>query len=271
MLSRYVQVKSDGTVFGLENKQAIKYGYGSMLNLRIKLVMGFSLGYIYGPGVILYEICEKTGQANDPFVKKKLTETLCTGIGIVLSNSFISRIFKNYLTALEKKDFNKADKLLISCHIVSSTFKALSSWKCEETIREAVTMNQFGSFQSTYLPKYFADCIPSVTYEGDNSVLLQQTAKFILMKEKEDELTKPNLNVNCNDLGQLLAVFKFVTSSEIRNLKGLIQKLVGEGNDFKVVWNELLQTQILEVSKLWGRMTLLSSAMETLKTISEYR
>ncbi len=57
MLSKYVQVHSDGTVIGLENKQAIKYGYGSMLNLRIKLVMGFALAYIYGSGVILYEIC----------------------------------------------------------------------------------------------------------------------------------------------------------------------------------------------------------------------
>ncbi len=205
---------------------------------------------------------------NDPFIKKKLIETLCTGIGTVLSNSYISRIFKNYLSALEKKDFNKADKLLISCHIISSTFKALSSWKSEETLRESVTLNQFGTFQSTYLPKYLADCIPSVTYEGDNSVLLQQTAKFILMKEKEDDLTKPKLQVDPNDLGQLLAVFKFVTSSEIRHLKGLIQKFVEDGNDFKVVWNELLQTQILEVSKLWGRMTFLSSAMETLKIIT---
>ncbi len=57
MLCRYVQVHPDGTVVGLENKQAIKYGYGSMLNLRIKLVMGFALAYIYGTGVISYEIC----------------------------------------------------------------------------------------------------------------------------------------------------------------------------------------------------------------------
>lgn len=47
-------------------------------------------------------------------------------------------------------------------------------------------MNEFGTFQSTYLPKTFTDVIPSVTYEGDNSVLLQQTAKFILMKEKDN-------------------------------------------------------------------------------------
>jgi hypothetical protein len=62
-------------------------------------------------------------------------------------------------------------------------------------------------------------------------------------------------------MGQLLNAFKYVASSEIRNLKALIQKSVEGGNDFKFVWNELLQTQILEVSKIWGRMTFISSAI----------
>lgn len=106
-------------------------------------------------------------------------------------------------------------------------------------------MNEQGSFQSTYLPKYFTDCIPSVTYEGDNTVLLQQTAKFILMKEKEGDLLKPSQNVDSNNLNELLAVLKFVASSEIRNLKGIIQKSVEAGNDFKVVWNEIYQSQII--------------------------
>lgn len=122
-------------------------------------------------------------------------------------------------------------------------------------------MNEQGSFQSTYLPKYFTDCIPSVTYEGDNTVLLQQTAKFILMKEKEGELVKPSQNVDSNNLNELLAVLKFVASSEIRNLKGLIQKSVEAGNDFKVVWNEIYQSQIIEVSKIWGRMMLLMTSI----------
>lgn len=57
MLSRYVQVKENGEVLGLENKQAIKYGYGSMLNLRIKLVNSFAMAYGFLPGLIQYEIC----------------------------------------------------------------------------------------------------------------------------------------------------------------------------------------------------------------------
>ena len=46
MLMRYVQVAADGKVSGLENKSAIKYGYGSMLNLRVRLVYGFAMSQI---------------------------------------------------------------------------------------------------------------------------------------------------------------------------------------------------------------------------------
>ncbi len=84
-------------------------------------------------------------------------------------------------------------------------------------------------------------------------------------------MTRPAEQVDSNDLNQLLAVFKYVSSSEIRNLKLLIQKSVESGNDFKTVWNELYQSQIIDVSKVWGRMTLLMTSIETLKTIPQYK
>ena len=56
---------------------------------------------------------------------------MCTGLGTVLSNVYAVKIFNNFLSSLEKKDFNKANNYLVQCHIISSTFKALSSWKSE--------------------------------------------------------------------------------------------------------------------------------------------
>lgn len=102
-----------------------------MLNLRIKLVFGFSFAYTYLPASIQYEICEKNSQIENPLVKRKLLDTMCTGIGTILSNIYVINIFKRFKASLQAKDFSKADKLLISCHIISSTFKALSSWKSE--------------------------------------------------------------------------------------------------------------------------------------------
>jgi hypothetical protein len=100
-----------------------------MLNLRIKLVIGFAMAYTYSPAVFQYQILEKSGEINNLFVKQKVIETMCSAIGQLLSNLYVTKIFDSFLASLKVKDYSKADKLLISCHIISSTFKALSSWK----------------------------------------------------------------------------------------------------------------------------------------------
>lgn len=44
-----------------------------MLNLRVKLVIGFALQYIYFPAVIQNEINSKSNKANCPIMKKRST------------------------------------------------------------------------------------------------------------------------------------------------------------------------------------------------------
>lgn len=58
---RYVQVKEDGVVLGIDNKEAIKYGYGSMLNLRVKLTYSFAVGCVLLPTIGYYQVCVQMG------------------------------------------------------------------------------------------------------------------------------------------------------------------------------------------------------------------
>ena len=46
MMMRYIQIDDQGKVHGLENKQALKYGYGSMLNLRVYLASVFGISIV---------------------------------------------------------------------------------------------------------------------------------------------------------------------------------------------------------------------------------
>lgn len=58
---KYVKVEKDGTVLGLENKNAIKYAYGSMLNLRVRLLDVFTLGYTLQSATDMLVICQRLG------------------------------------------------------------------------------------------------------------------------------------------------------------------------------------------------------------------
>lgn len=103
------------------------------------------------------------------------------------------------MSEIEANNYEKADGLLAKVHIISSTLKALSSTLSTivgrvnlDIAAEILTHNPLTKFRSTRLPNMFADYIPSATYEGDNTVLLQQTSKYLLFKA---DLSKefPNL------------------------------------------------------------------------------
>lgn len=61
MLMKYVSVNPDGTVTGLENKSAIKYGYGSMLNLRVQLTFGFAMDFNVLPQHWIHNVNKQLG------------------------------------------------------------------------------------------------------------------------------------------------------------------------------------------------------------------
>ena len=52
---------------------------------------------------------------------------------------------------------------------------------------------------------------------------MQQTARFILVKDKGEDLTKPNLNVRDDDFSAVINMVRYVSSMEIRRLKKIFQ------------------------------------------------
>lgn len=64
MLMKYIQVTPSGEVQGRENKEAIKYAYGSMLYLRVALPFNFAFVHVISPARNLLMLYEQMGVAN---------------------------------------------------------------------------------------------------------------------------------------------------------------------------------------------------------------
>jgi hypothetical protein len=111
MLCRYIRIDDDGKVLGLENKQALKYGYGSMLNLRVYLasVFGFSIIKSSRKFVEAQRACGRFKGSSigksDEDVQSRAAADLCMGYGIVISNKQTYLLFREFSKHLAQKNF----------------------------------------------------------------------------------------------------------------------------------------------------------------------
>lgn len=89
MLSRFVRVK-DGKAEGHDNKEAIKYGYGSMLNLRVALTTTFAF-------TLANLACISAPQTKEQVATVR--RTLSKAVGMILLSGRVGLLFQQYLAA----------------------------------------------------------------------------------------------------------------------------------------------------------------------------
>ena len=98
----------------------------------------------------------------------------------------MKRFIKDQWAAYQKKIFKSESFKLAELHAIISSIKAISSWTAFRGVHECRLA--CGGLGYSYYSK-FAYLMNSIdincTWEGDNNVLLQQTAKFLLDQYKK--------------------------------------------------------------------------------------
>lgn len=77
--------------------------------------------------------------------------------------------------------------------MLSASFKAFSGWKSIQFTRDSVALSPISFLKMSGLPFLYGNNVPYTTYEGDNSVLTQQTVRFLLKELQKLQNVKLNL------------------------------------------------------------------------------
>ena len=112
-------------------------------------------------------------------------------------------------------------------HILSSTFKILTSikllysgWVGVDACKNILSNYDISQFKTTVIPMMFYYVTASVTFQGDNSVLLQQIAKYLMKKVKFDkDLSTIKKSFKSSSLEDAVAALDYFIAQNVSKIK----------------------------------------------------
>ena len=269
LLMRFFKVEEDGTVKTAGDQNTVKIGYGGMLGLRVQLLRLF-LKDLYKALTIWTHSCIKEGNMGILQKRKILQEFASIYCGLLTING----TNKLYMTLMMniKIDHKKALRELEELHLIAAGFKPYFAWGVLAQMRRYCGLNSLANLQVAGLALAYADKVPAPTYEGDNLVMLQQTARGLCKYMKFVELGKPEripssfrflweLREELKTQGKIFEKGKELT--ELDNIERLInvisyfnvnrnyrklEESLKSGKSDKVMWNEKLQGSMIKMA-----------------------
>ena len=204
LLMRFSQVLPDGTY--VPPKASPKLSYGTMVFVRSALAkLSFEMLSRAVTIAIRYSIVRrqtqnKQGQAETQLLDYfKQQHTLITLLATAYAFFFISQdiihLYIRTMSQLNEENFDSLPEL----HASSSGVKAVATTLASQGIEACrVACGGHGYSLSSGFPYLYHSTTPAMTYEGDNNVLLLQTARYLIKINKEvrmDNAYSPPENV----------------------------------------------------------------------------
>ncbi|OWF44671.1 peroxisomal acyl-coenzyme A oxidase 1-like [Mizuhopecten yessoensis] len=261
MLMRYAQVLEDGSYVKPANA---KISYGTMTLIRVGIVTNVSrclaqscvIAVRYSavrrqtevsPGGPEAQILDYQTQQH------KLFPLISTAFAIYLTGIEVYRIYNGVNNNVEQGNLDQIGEL----HGLSAGLKAFTSSSCCLGIEVCrLACGGHGYSQASGLPKIYVNAIPNCTYEGENTVLYLQTARYLMkcftkvqMGEKlpgfvsylgTDLSIKSTIKSDVS-LESLLLAYEHRAARMVKAAAMNIQGLVQEGFTQQEAWNKSTQ------------------------------
>jgi acyl-CoA oxidase len=185
MLMRYSKVLEDGTYIKPENDKIV---YSGMLSIRATLPLQVATMLAKGVAIAIRYSCvrrqsELTPGQREPQVldfqtqQHKLLPLLATAYAYKFAGLAMLDMFLEIMSEVKGENYRR----LIEAHALSSGMKAVTTTNASAGIETCrLACGGHGYLQVSRLPELYTSCVAVVTAEGDATILLLQTAKYLL-------------------------------------------------------------------------------------------
>ncbi|CAG9334089.1 unnamed protein product [Blepharisma stoltei] len=269
MLTRFARVNENGD-YEILNPNALKILYSSMVKARV-LIFGdswYSMAHAATIAIRYSLIREQFPDHENPSKERQLIDyqiqrsKLFTVLSLVYANIFARTALSQKYQECELKMQNDDDSMLGEMHILSSLYKGFATAIAAESV-EMCRRSCGGHGYSMYsgIPIVYTMYIPACTYEGDNSILILQAAKFItaLLRNLGKGKKLPNKfaflaepipvfngipDAACPAFHQ--KCFQALAHFKLHRLAQKEQKLIASGIAKEKIWTDALQVEAIE-------------------------
>lgn len=211
MLQRFISVDREGT-FSIEGD--LRVLYSTMMIVRTNIISGASL--VFMPLFLIslrYSLVrrqfkntkgsrEETQLLNYQTQQMKLFPIMAKFYGMLFASQYYFEIFKQLMVDIKKEDFKNMDLV----HHFSSGMKSIYSQTAMDniyTIRQSLGGAGYSGWSG--IPRILSDYTPQVTFEGDNTVMVQQSCNYLLKVVKQ---------IRENKGGNFDPVFSYIKDSQ---------------------------------------------------------
>uniref|UniRef100_A0A1A7XSA5 Acyl-coenzyme A oxidase n=1 Tax=Iconisemion striatum TaxID=60296 RepID=A0A1A7XSA5_9TELE len=266
MLMKYSKVEPDGSYV---KPPSSKLTYGTMVFVR-SFIVGESARALAKSTTIAIRYSTVRHQSEirpgepEPQIldyqtqQYKLFPLLATAYAFSFVGQYMTKIYHRISESINDGDFSELPEL----HALSAGLKAFTTWEANSGIEVCrMSCGGHGYSRSSALPDIYVEFTPTCTYEGENTVMMLQTARYLVksyrqakegqqlsgivsyLNESQDRRLQPQAVasqppvVDVNDLSSLVEVYKRRAAILVEMAAKSIQQELQRRKSQEVAWN----------------------------------
>uniref|UniRef100_A0A8C7MMS2 Acyl-coenzyme A oxidase n=1 Tax=Oncorhynchus kisutch TaxID=8019 RepID=A0A8C7MMS2_ONCKI len=265
MLMKYAKVEADGTYV---KPPSAKLTYGTMVFIRSMIVgeagraLAKSCTIAIRYSSVRHQSEIRPGSPEPQIMdyqtqQYKLFPLLATAYAYKFVGQYMNQVYHRITGDISQGDFSELPEL----HALSAGLKAFTTWTASAGIEVCrMACGGHGYSRCSALPDIYVNFVPTCTYEGENTVMMLQTARFLIksyrqasaghqlsgivsyLNESERRLQPQSVSsrptvVNVNDLASLVDAYKLRAAKLVEMAAKSIQQELQKRVSQEDAWN----------------------------------